>query len=150
MTKLAGASSKPSGTTSIRASFPQISHESVFVKRFGDRFCQIRIRQLKGRVDVSAHINGAGITTYPETDEDCVVLAHVLSLSLSMPRIEKCRKCGDLFVVEGGQTGPMIDSEDIKCPHCGALWGSERIADVFRTRSLTSAEQSAYARSTKR
>ena len=45
----------------------------------------------------------------------------------------------------------MIDLEDINCPHCGgALWGSERIADVFKTRKLTPAEESEYARSKKR
>jgi hypothetical protein len=39
----------------------------------------------------------------------------------------------------------MIDREDIDCPHCGETWGSARIADVFRTRKLTAAEEAEYA-----
>ena len=67
-----------------------------------------------------------------------------------MTRIEECGECGEAFAVLGGHTGPMIDLEDINCPHCGALWGTERIADVFKTRKLTPAEESEYARSKKR
>ena len=44
----------------------------------------------------------------------------------------------------------MIDREDINCPHCGALWGSARIADVFIKRKLTQEEEAEYARSKKR
>jgi DNA-directed RNA polymerase subunit RPC12/RpoP len=69
--------------------------------------------------------------------------------SMLPKRIEECRKCGKPFVVSGGHTGPMIDSEDINCPHCGGLWGSDRIADVFTTRKLTSAEEAEYTRSKK-
>jgi transcription initiation factor TFIIIB Brf1 subunit/transcription initiation factor TFIIB len=51
-----------------------------------------------------------------------------------------CQKCGELFFVSGGETGPMIDREEIICPHCGAVCGSDRIADVFRTRKPTPEE----------
>jgi len=54
--------------------------------------------------------------------------------------VEVCRECEKPFVITGGRTGPIIDREEIDCPHCGANWGSERIADVFHTRPLTSVE----------
>lgn len=65
-------------------------------------------------------------------------------------QIVECKECGKPFGLSGGCTGPMIDREDIICPHCGAICGSERIADVFRTRKLTPAEAAEYARSKKR
>jgi hypothetical protein len=52
--------------------------------------------------------------------------------------------CGLPFMVSGGRTGPMIDSEEIECPHCRHVCGSERIADVFHTRKLTDDEQALY------
>jgi hypothetical protein len=66
-----------------------------------------------------------------------------------MPWIEECKKCGQPFRIEGGKTGPMIDSEDIDCPHCGDVWGSRRIADVFRTYPLTAEDAAERARSKK-
>lgn len=59
-----------------------------------------------------------------------------------MPRFETCKECGEPFVIEGGHTGAMI--EDIRCPHCKAVNGGDRIADVFRTRKLTRAEEAEY------
>jgi len=39
--------------------------------RFGNRYCQIRIRQgTNGLVDVSAHINPEGVTQFPDTTDD--------------------------------------------------------------------------------
>ena len=38
----------------------------------------------------------------------------------------------------------MIDREEINCPHCGATWGSERVADVFSTAPLTPEQEKAY------
>ncbi len=58
--------------------------------------------------------------------------------------------CRKPFAVLGGGTGPMIDREDIECPHCGTVWGAERIAGVFQTRALTPSEAAEYEESKKR
>ena len=64
-----------------------------------------------------------------------------------MARIEECCACGKPFEVRGGHTGPIIEREEIACPHCDAVWGSERIADMFSTYKLTSAQEAEYAKS---
>ncbi len=64
-------------------------------------------------------------------------------------RVERCLKCGNPFVVFGGHSGPRIDRDEIVCPYCAALWGTERIADVFHTRRMSPAEQVDYLRSKK-
>ena len=44
---------------------------STYNRRFGDRYSQIRIRELfNGVLDVGAVINPAGIATYPQTDDE--------------------------------------------------------------------------------
>jgi hypothetical protein len=59
-----------------------------------------------------------------------------------MPRFETCKECGEPLVIEGGHAGAMI--EDVRCPHCKAVNGGDRIADGLRTRKLTRAEEAEY------
>lgn len=61
-----------------------------------------------------------------------------------MPRFETCKECAEPFAIEGGHTDPIIDCENIRCPHCKAVNGGDRIADMFRTRKLTRAEEAEY------
>jgi hypothetical protein len=64
-----------------------------------------------------------------------------------MVRIEECRKCKKPFTITGAWGGPMQDNEDIKCPHCQMLWGTEKTAGVFSTYKLTAEQQREHARS---
>lgn len=64
--------------------------------------------------------------------------------------IQECAACHKPFSVSGGRTGPMIDWEDIICPHCGAKCGGDRIADVFHTEKLTPEQEREYKRGKKR
>ncbi len=61
-----------------------------------------------------------------------------------MSRIEACRECGRPFHIPQSQGGPGQDYEDIKCPHCKAVWGSERTSGVFATKPLSLEEERNY------
>jgi hypothetical protein len=54
-----------------------------------------------------------------------------------MARFEDCRTCKKPFTITAAWAGPMADDEDIICPHCQAVWGTEKTAGVFRTFKLT-------------
>jgi hypothetical protein len=41
----------------------------------------------------------------------------------------------------------MQDNEDIKCPHCHGVWGTEKTAGLFSTSKLTVEQQRAYKHS---
>jgi len=62
----------------------------------------------------------------------------------NQPWIEECPNCDRPFRVTGGRTGPIIDFEDITCPHCRHVCGRERIADVFITTPLSDQEEKDY------
>jgi len=59
--------------------------------------------------------------------------------------------CHRPFAVEGGHTHLMgRREENIKCPHCRTIWGANELAGVFKTRTLTSAEEAEYCSFEKR
>lgn len=59
-------------------------------------------------------------------------------------RIETCSKCERPFGVTSTGNYPLRDPEQIICPHCGILWGTDLIRGDFYTRALTPEEERAF------
>jgi DNA-directed RNA polymerase subunit RPC12/RpoP len=61
-------------------------------------------------------------------------------------RIQKCSKCGHLFSVAqiGGGVPGGLEPEDIDCPSCSHVNGTESISGYFQTALLTPEEEEAY------
>lgn len=63
-----------------------------------------------------------------------------------MMRIESCQKCGRPFSVHelGGQMPGTKEPEEITCPSCHTLWGTEGSNGTFQTAALTPQQEDAY------
>jgi hypothetical protein len=51
---------------------------------------------------------------------------------------QTCQECGETFELANIGFFPGIgDTQQIVCPHCGALWGSRRSTSIIVTRKTT-------------